>query len=85
MWDHWRNEIFSSSETLNDENKLLKIIIERQRKEMMVLAKQIAILTKKEAQQGSAERGQGPDRPDMVRIEPSPLTLKPKGPQPIKY
>ena len=67
MWDHWRGGIFTDSETLNDENKLLKCIAERQRKEMMLLAKQIAALSKRkeeidikkeksEAEQESADR-----------------------------
>ena len=47
MWDHWRGGIFTDSETLNDENKLLKCIAEKQRKEMMLLAKQIAALSKR--------------------------------------
>ena len=47
MWDHWRGGIFTDSETLNDENKLLKCIAEKQRKEMILLAKQIAALAKR--------------------------------------
>ena len=50
MWDHWRGGIFTDSETLNDENKLLKCIAEKQRKEMILLAKQIAALAKRKDQ-----------------------------------
>lgn len=52
MWDHWRGGIFTDSETLNNENELLKCIFEKQRKEMMLLAKQIAALTKRKEKIG---------------------------------
>lgn len=80
MWDHWRGGIFTDSETLNNENELLKCILEKQRKEMMLLAKQIAALTKRkenigdkkencEAEQVSADWSElGPDEDDQSEV-----------------
>ena len=81
MWDHWRGGIFTDSETLNNENELLKCILEKQRKEMMLLAKQIAALTKRkeiigdkkencDAEQVSADWSEvlGPDEDDQSGV-----------------
>jgi len=81
MWDHWRGGIFTDSETLNNENELLKCILEKQRKEMMLLAKQIAALTKRkeiigdkkencDAEQVSADWSEvlGPDKDDQSEV-----------------
>ena len=80
MWDHWRGGIFTDSETLNNENELLKCILEKQRKEMMLLAKQIAALTKRkekigdkkencEAEQVSTDWSElGPDEDDQSEV-----------------
>ena len=47
MWDHFRSQAFRSEETLNAENKILKEIVSRQRKKLLLLARQISQIESK--------------------------------------
>ena len=42
MWDHFGSQVFRSKETLNAENEILKEIVSRQRKKLLLLARQIS-------------------------------------------
>ena len=79
MWDHWRNGMFTDPELLNDENELLKCILKKQRREMIVLAKQIAALHKIKSKNAGKDDDCSNDtenqpvpkpQPDMVVSEP---------------
>ena len=83
MWDHWRNGIFTDSELLNKENELLKCILEKQRKEMILLAKQIALLTKRRDEIND-KKAHSIDKPVPVPLEPVPESL-PTVPQPTVF
>ena len=74
MWDHWRNGIFTDSELLNNENELLKCILEKQRKEMILLARQIALLTKRRGEIND-KQACSIDKPVPVPLEPVPESL----------
>ena len=80
MWDHWRNGVFTDPELLNDENELLKCILKKQRREMVVLAKQIAALHKiksknAEKNDNCSNNAQNPPvpkpQPDMAVSKPT--------------
>ena len=47
MWDHFGSQALRSTETLNAENKILKEIISRQRKKLLLLARQISQIESK--------------------------------------
>ena len=83
MWDHWRNGIFTDSELLKNENELLKCILEKQRKEMILLAKQIALLTKRRDEIND-KKAHSIDKPVPVPLEPVPESL-PTVPQPTVF
>ena len=75
MWDHWRSGVFTDPELLNDENKLLKCILKKQRREMVVLAKQIAALHKiksknAEKNDNCSNNAQNPPvpKPDIIPV-----------------
>ena len=47
MWDHFGSQALRSAETLNAENKILKEIVARQRKKLLLLARQISQIESK--------------------------------------
>lgn len=61
MWDHFGSQALRSTETLNAENKILKEIISRQRKKILLLARQISQIESK-----SKPKNQTPEKPAAI-------------------
>ena len=65
MWDHFGSQALRSTETLNAENKILKEIISRQRKKLLLLARQISQIESK-----SNSKNQTPEKPAIKILSP---------------
>ena len=76
MWDHFGSQALRSTETLNAENKILKEIISRQRKKLLLLARQISQIESK-----SNSKNQTPEKPAIKILSPQKPVNEVSSPQ----
>ena len=74
MWDHFGSQALRSTETLNAENKILKEIISRQRKKLLLLARQISQIESK-------SNSKTPEKPAIKILSPQKPVNEVSSPQ----